>query len=478
MKKLLALIIFLILNSTSLFSQWQPDVRLTNDPAFSLASFNNAWSVATSGNVVHVVWRDQRDGNDEIYYKRSTDGGINWGTDTRLTNDPNTSRQPSIAVSGSIVHVVWPDDRDSEIHYKRSTDGGVSWGEDTPLTNTAGGSGSSSVSVSGSVVHVVWNDFQDFNNEIYYKRSTDGGVNWSSDTRLTNDPATSWEPSIAVSGSVVHVVWWENREGNNEIYYKRSTDGGVNWGADTRLTNNSASSETPFISVSDSVVHIVWNDDRDGNGEIYYRRSTDAGVSWGVDTRLTNNSANSRNPSVAVSGTTVHVVWPDQRDGNDEIYYKSSTDGGVAWGADIRLTNNVGESSWSSVTVSGSVVHVVWNDKRDGNFEIYYKRNPDGNVTGIEAIASDLPEEFLLNQNYPNPFNPVTNIRYAIPQQGYVTLKIYDILGNEIATLVNEEKSTGTYEVQFDASLLSSGVYLYKIQAGEYSSTKKMTLLK
>ena len=478
MKKLLALITLLILNSTNLFPQWQPDVRLTNDPAFSLASLNNAWGVATSGNVVHVVWRDHRDGNDEIYFKRSTDGGINWGTDTRLTSDPYTSRQPSIAVSGSVVHVVWPDDRDSEIHYKRSTDEGVSWGEDTPLTNTAGGSGSSSVSVSGSIVHVVWNDNQDLNNEIYYKRSTDGGVNWSSDTRLTNDPATSWEPSITVSGSVVHIVWWENREGNNEIYYKRSTDGGVSWGADTRLTNNSASSYTPSVSVSDSAVHVVWNDDRDGNGEIYYKRSTDAGVSWGVDTRLTNNSADSRNPSVAISSTTVHIVWPDQRDGNDEIYYKHSTDGGIAWGSDIRLTNSVGESSWPSVTVSGSVVHVVWNDKRDGNYEIYYKRNPDDNVTGIEAFKSDLPEEFFLEQNYPNPFNPSTTISFSIPNEELVSLKVFNSLGEQVAELINETKPAGNYSVSFDASKLTSGVYYYKISAGNFFQTRKMILVK
>ena len=76
--------------------------------------------------------------------------------------------------------------------------------------------------------------------EIYYKRSTDAGVNWGTDTRLTNNTADSWYPSVAVSGSVVHVVWDDNRDGNSEIYYKRSTDAGVNWGADTRLTNNTA----------------------------------------------------------------------------------------------------------------------------------------------------------------------------------------------------------------------------------------------
>jgi len=119
-------------------SQWQSDVRLTNNDSISYPySFNNAWCVASSGSVVHVVWFDKRDGNYEIYYKRSTDAGVNWGTDTRLTSNSSDSRYPSVAVSGSVIHVVWYDNRDgnNEIYYKRSTDAGVSWGADTRVTN-------------------------------------------------------------------------------------------------------------------------------------------------------------------------------------------------------------------------------------------------------------------------------------------------------------------------------------------------------
>jgi hypothetical protein len=94
-------------------------------------------------------------------------------------------------------------------------------------------------------------------------------------------------------------------------------------------------------------------------------------------------------------------------------------------------------------------------------------------------------KEYALEQNYPNPFNPGTTIRYQLPKDGLVTLKIYDILGSEIATLVNEEKIAGKYEVNFDASNLASGVYVYriaiqsgKLQAGEFVNSKKMILLK
>ena len=96
-----------------------------------------------------------------------------------------------------------------------------------------------------------------------------------------------------------------------------------------------------------------------------------------------------------------------------------------------------------------------------------------------EIIAvNSLPLDYSLSQNYPNPFNPSTNIQFSIPQQSFVTLKVYDILGSEIATLVNEQKAAGKYEVNFDASSLSSGVYIYKIQAGSFISSKKMILIK
>jgi hypothetical protein len=89
-----------------------------------------------------------------------------------------------------------------------------------------------------------------------------------------------------------------------------------------------------------------------------------------------------------------------------------------------------------------------------------------------------LSTSYELKQNYPNPFNPSTIIKYEIPEQSFVTIKIYDILANEIATLVNEEKPAGSYEVDWDASKLPSGIYFYSLSSGNFFSTKKMILLK
>lgn len=92
--------------------------------------------------------------------------------------------------------------------------------------------------------------------------------------------------------------------------------------------------------------------------------------------------------------------------------------------------------------------------------------------------SGNIPEEFALEQNYPNPFNPSTSIEYRVGSSEYVTLKVYDLTGREVATLVNEYKPAGKYEINFDASQFSSGVYVYRLTAGEYTSTKKLMLLK
>lgn len=170
-------------------------------------------------------------------------------------------------------------------------------------------------------MHLVWEDGRDGISEIYYKRSTDNGLNWEEDTRLTYNGGTSAVPSIAISGQIIHLVWADGRDGsnNNEIYYKRSSNEGTNWSSDIRLTNNPARSYPPSIAVSGSFLHVVWEDNRNEYYDVYYKRSTDGGINWGADFLMNNDTSYSNNVSVAISGSMLHVVWNKYRDGNDEI---------------------------------------------------------------------------------------------------------------------------------------------------------------
>jgi len=99
-------------------------------------------------------------------------------------------------------------------------------------------------------------------------------------------------------------------------------------------------------------------------------------------------------------------------------------------------------------------------------------------ITSIKQTSSDLPDNSTLHQNYPNPFNPSTTIRFVVNEKGFTSLKVYDILGREIATLVEQQLSAGTYEVTFNASSLSSGVYIYRLQSGQKSMGKRMVITK
>ncbi len=100
-----------------------------------------------------------------------------------------------------------------------------------------------------------------------------------------------------------------------------------------------------------------------------------------------------------------------------------------------------------------------------------------GQLVNVKSQVNNL-KDFNLSQNYPNPFNPTTNISYSIAHSAFVMLKIYDVLGKEVASLVNEEKSPGTHTINFNAQNLSSGVYYYRIKAGSFSETRKMILLR
>jgi len=120
----------------------------------------------------------------------------------------------------------------------------------------------------------------------------------------------------------------------------------------------------------------------------------------------------------------------------------------------------------------------LWRATIDKMLEYFFPSN----TAEVEDEETLLPKTFDLHQNYPNPFNPGTKIKFSIPSvekfdQVFVQLKVYDVLGNEIAVLVNEEKPAGSYEVVFIASEISSGVYFYTLQAGKYIETRKMTLL-
>jgi len=148
---------------------------------------------------------------------------------------------------------------------------------------------------------------------------------WTPAKRLTSLPGSSGVPAVAIdSDDYIHVIWADDTPGNYEIYHKRSMDGGTTWNAIKRLTWNSGTSYLPAIAIdSSNAIHVVWYDSTPGQNEIYYKRSTDEGTTWNTMNRLTWNSGFSTNPGIAIdSSGAIHVVWQDNTPGNYEIYYR------------------------------------------------------------------------------------------------------------------------------------------------------------
>jgi hypothetical protein len=361
-------------------ADWTPLKRLTWN---SGASWCPAIAADPFGNV-HVVWYDETPaaGFPEIYYKKSTDGGSTWTASKRLTWTSGMAEDPAIAVDSSgNVHVVWKETVLGywEIYYGKSTDGGATWMSSQRLTWNARVSFDPldiAVDSSGDV-HVVWAGNTPGNYEICYRKTTNGGSAWMTSQRLTWNSGISYEPAIAVDSSGnPHVVWDDNTPGECEIYYKKTTNGGSAWMTSQRLTWNSGISYEPAIAVDSSGnPHVVWRDNTPGNNEIYYKKTTNGGATWMTSQRLTWNSGGSYEPAIAVdSSGNPYVVWHDDTQGY-QIYFKKSTNRGSAWMTSQRLTSNSGYSGHPAIAVDSSGnVHVVWYDNMFGNYEICYRK--------------------------------------------------------------------------------------------------------
>ena len=199
------------------------------------------------------------------------------------------------------------------------------------------------------------------------------------------------------------------------------------------------------------------------NGTIL--RTTNGGTNWISQT----------------SGTTTTLFGVSFTDANTGTAVGGGFNGTNSEGIILRTIN--GGTNWTSQT-SGTTLHlhsVSFIDANNGTVVAplgSILRTTNGGVPFVNQISSEIPEGFSLYQNYPNPFNPKTSIRFDIFESSQTKLIIYDILGKEIATLLNEKVSAGSYEVSWNASEYPSGVYFYKLVANEFSDAKKMLLLK
>jgi hypothetical protein len=152
-----------------------------------------------------------------------------------------------------------------------------------------------------------------------------------------------------------------------------------------------------------------------------------------------------------------------------EAFIYKTTNGGENW---YRNNDLVSNSLLSGCFINANTGWIA------GSGYTIIKTVSGGSTLGLTQINTSLPDKFYLEQNYPNPFNPNTVISFQLPTAGFVKLKVFDLLGREVANLVNEKLSAGSYKYDFNASALPSGIYFYKLETENFSETRKMVLIK
>ena len=344
---------------------------------------------AASGSNRFLVWYDHTPGNYDIFFRRSTDGGATWQPTVNLSTNPGHSYTPQMAVSGSNVYIAWTqsssDGTLTDVFFRGSTDNGATWGPKIKLSNT--GTlfifATFDIAAHGSNVYVTWED--DASADVFLRRSADNGATWKAIRNMSNNAGDSFDPQVAASGSNVYAVWYDKTPGNYEIFLQRSTDSGATWKAAKNLSNNGGASSDPKIAVSGSTVYVVWSDDTPSS-DILFRSSADNGASWNPASNLSSNPTSSKGPQIAVSGSSVYVVWT-QRISADEfaVFFRGSTNNGGTWGAKIKLSSSGGNvGSVPDVAAVGSNVYVSWGDDTIG--DVLFRRSTDSGATWKSII--------------------------------------------------------------------------------------------
>ena len=431
MRTLILFFVIILSSLAQLNAQWQiVNPFGTPLPGVSFLSLDfvdplNGWVSTNTGKIIHT-----------------SDGGKTWSTQTtgitvkiKKVRFVDALNGWAICDSGKIIHTV---------------DGGINWEIQFDEPNFATGK---MCAINSSICWITGKWLQ----EQVFLKTLDGGINWE----VINPPNIG-------SASLDEVVFInQNRGWFTVVYYS-----GGSMGSGIFSTTNGGNTWSLQFSYNSLSTDIFFLDENFGwLGGLQYLYKTVNGTNW----------TNIYNIYIG------HIHFIDQNVGwvvhkfplNGDEYNKIlvSSNGGTSF--DIQYTGEWGyrirdfkfiEQRFGWAAVEGIFSYL--------GGHLLHTTNGGGIFPSPVEDEGHIPGKFVLNQNYPNPFNPSTTISYQIPSQQFVTLKVYDVLGNEVAVLVNEYRNAGSYEVNFNSSNLTSGVYFYTLRAGDFIQTKKMLLLK
>lgn len=494
--------------NSSGFEQWTVDgvticdtIRNQADPTIAMDGDGGAI----------IAWADKRDlslkGN--IFAQRIDASGVVFWTANGIPicDNPEYQFRPTILSDGSGGAIItWHDFRDLVANanvyaQKINASGEAQWltngvlvcnpaGDEQFVTLVSDGAG-------GAIM--TWEDkrINISDPDIYAQRiNASGGVEWTENGVLICNSYSCALPTSTSDGAGGAIITWMDFRNSTSyrIYAQRiDVNGNVKWTANgvPICTIQYGGSHPTIVSDNAGGAIITWEDMRGGDMDIYAQKINASGTIQWIENGVAVCQANNDQvvPTIIGDGAGGAIVtWGDKRGGGvfGDIYaQKISASGLVQWATDgVAISTAVKDQNTPVLVTDGSAGAIItWGDKRtdfSSAYDIYAQQVNANGVLGVFTGIAEEPRSVIdlaLKQNYPNPIREKTTIKFEIGNSQMVSLKVYDLYGKEIRTLVNEKKPIGKYEVDFDASKISPGIYIYKLQAGSSELTKKMIIV-
>jgi len=443
--------------------------------------------------VIYVVWVEYGNGDDDIIFAKSVDGGVSFCCYRRVNDDTLNASQTyasvAVGIDGSI-HVSWRDYRndldrefvpgggidgvnDADIYYSMSDDGGSTFSPNVKVNDDTGHFQTTHmhrfivVDHSGKV-HIAWSDYRNGDSEVYYANSVDGGLTFNVNLRISDGNGTASEPSIASSQfGDIHIVWTDgrNESAGERIFLSISTDGGESFGENLMIdkSNGQLGQLDPEVSAAGTTVGVSWYDAVED--KVFVSISQDGGATFSQPERPSNSSSlvPELEPSVFVNESGyVAVSWRDRRTNDYDIYFSESYDFGQTFGTDVRVNddattdNQYQPSLW--VDHNGYAL-VVWMDFRSGiDWDVYFARSPS-TLADLVVTSSDI----AFSPGGPVPFGITVVINATVWNFGDgnasdVAVAFYDgqpgeggLIGTDTTSFVERGGGHGHGEIQWTA---------------------------
>jgi len=419
--------------NTCVYSQWSQQSNPTTEELYTIHFVNHstAYIAGSNGTIL-----------------KSTNAGENWESQVSNTSLPLMdvgfiNLNTGYLIGGNIQQAGYPG------IILKTTNGGLNWIAKHSANGTAFRQGLHFINPNTGFA-AGWS-----NNTVPAYKTTNAGENW---TPVTINNIYGIDNFCFVDENIGWAVGWGLTP--PMLYVLKTTDGGENWNINNTFTQYGEFFSICFVNSNTGWIaghnHNPWRS--------LILKTTNGGFEWFE--QFHNHSM-----------TTVilyNMYFANENTGwmvGDAGIIIKTTNAGENWRA--QQNPYLGNGGLWSVHFFG--IDTGWTVSETGR--VLHTVNGGGPVA-VKSVSSIMPDGYKLEQNYPNPFNPVTNIKFSIPENVLVTLKIFDLLGKEIAVLLNEKLSSGTYEITFDGSNLSSGVYLYQLAAGSYKETNRMILIK